>query len=245
MVRGPLAAPDDGYLVPNCPNPPIRAHLDVNRARREPISQAERIVWDTELAGFGLRIRPTGARAWFVRLRQRDKHRRISLGRAKDIDAPTARALLAKAALDGLPQRPQGRVVPLFRDYVAEFWADYARHWKPATERRNRALCQNDLTPTFGDLPLASIVRADMIRWRDSCAMREGLFNRTLPVLAVMLRYAEQLVAPPEYRRLSVALGEAQGEHPAEVAAIRLLLCKGTNGEVVPKGGRSAGTRSS
>ncbi|WP_343033355.1 Arm DNA-binding domain-containing protein [Altericroceibacterium indicum] len=39
-------------------------------------------MWDTELAGFGLRVRPSGNYFWFVRVRHRGKHRRISLGRA-------------------------------------------------------------------------------------------------------------------------------------------------------------------
>lgn len=255
MAPDPPTPPKNGYLVPEPQKPPVKVRLDGNQARRGRVEKVELVVWDEELGGFGMCIQPTGTRTWFVRLRQRGKHRRISLGRAEDIDAPTARAaaraLLAKAALDGLPQRPQGRAAPLFRDYVAEFWTDYARHWKLATERRNRALCQNDLTPTFGDLPLTAIVRADVLRWRDSLSTREGVFNRTLPVLAVMLRYAEQLgyrrkgsnpcrgipryrrqlperyLSPPEYRRLSVALGEAEGQHPAEVAAIKLLLFTG------------------
>lgn len=82
----------DGYMVPNRKKPGIRAYLDGNFARREhPLRDKEYCVWDTELAGFGMRIQPTGRYFWFVRLRHRGKHRRQSLGRTDDVDAELAR----------------------------------------------------------------------------------------------------------------------------------------------------------
>ncbi len=38
-----------------------------------------------------------------------------------------------------------------------------------------------------------AIARADVLRWRDDLADRQAIFNRALPLLAVMLNYAEQL----------------------------------------------------
>ena len=83
---------------------------------------------------------------------------------------------------------------PNFATYVAEFLRDYARHWKPATERSSRGLINRDLIPAFGELQVDAIIKADVSRWRDSFGEhREGVFNRAIPVLSVMLKYAEQL----------------------------------------------------
>ena len=63
------------HMVPMRRKPGRRALLDGNSARRDlPLRETEYCIWDTELAGFGLRVRPTGNDYWFVRLRHRGKH---------------------------------------------------------------------------------------------------------------------------------------------------------------------------
>lgn len=95
-----------GYLCPRDRRRRHHALLDGSFVRRElPLKPYEYCVWDTELPGFGLRISPKGRYYWTVRLRHRGKQRRVSLGRADDVDATLARAqarrLLAEVALDG------------------------------------------------------------------------------------------------------------------------------------------------
>lgn len=250
-------ATDDGHLVPLREKPRRRAYLDGNFARRKlPLRASEYSIWDTELVGFGLRVRPTGSYFWFVRLRHRGKHRRITLGRTEDLDAELARSqarrLLAEVALDGLPKRAVVKATPTLTDYVDTCWAEIARYWKPSTQKRNRHAWVNHLAPTFGDIRVADLTRADVGRWRDACAgVREAHFNRSVPVLAALLKYAEQLhlrrkgsnpcrglpryrrdpkeryLSPLEYRHLGDALTEVEDAHPAEVAIVRLLLYTG------------------
>src|SRR5690349_15316270 len=57
----------DGHMVPIRRKPGRRALLDGNFARRKlPLRETEYCISDTELAGFGLRVRPTGNTYWFV-----------------------------------------------------------------------------------------------------------------------------------------------------------------------------------
>jgi len=234
-----------------------RAYLDGNIGRKTlPSAPNEYVIWDTDLAGFGLRVRPTGRKTWFVRLRKRGKQQRVSLGRAEDIDAFSARSkarqLLAEVALDGLPGRVTQKQAPSFSGYVDEFWRDCGHHWKRSTQERNSNVTRLDLLPHFGAMRLDTIGRPDIIRWRDDCAgAKEAKFNRALPVLAAMLKYAELLgyirkgsnpckgtprfkrkamerfLSPAEYRRLGACLAEAETQHPAQVAMVRLLLYTG------------------
>lgn len=87
-----------------------------------------------------------------------------------------------------------GRPRPTFAEYVDEFWRDCAHHWKPSTQQRNWDAVRLDITPHFGPMRIDIICRSDIIRWRDDCAEgKQAKFNRALPVLAAMLKYAEAL----------------------------------------------------
>lgn len=235
-------------------NPPVR--LTDHTARRSCGKHSETI-WDSELPGFGLRFRPPNGKSWVVFYRERGVQRTISLGPVSKVSAEEARwkarERLAANELDGLPTRAKARLPKsvIFADYIDEFLSDYERHWKPLTVYRNRQAIYSELMPIFGDMPLASIARCDVMRWRDAMASRSGVFNRTLPVLAVMLNYAEQLgyrrrgsnpcrgtprfkrklperyLSPAEYRRLFAVLRDAEIEFPKAVAIIRLLIFTG------------------
>lgn len=113
------------------------------------------------------------------------------------LSAPAARAaarsLLIKAALADLPTAPEKRRVPMFAEYADEFWLDYSPHWKPTTRKSSRSRIDNVLVPRFGDLPVDMIERGDINRWRDSMAQRGGTFNRAIPIMSVMMQYAEKL----------------------------------------------------
>lgn len=253
----------DGDLVPNPLLPGIRTLLDGNLARRKmPYGPGEYDVWDTELAGFGMRIRASGNRYWFVRLRRRGRHCRVSLGKVDEVDAQTARGEarkhLAEVALDGLPRRASNKTAPLFADYFHEFWTDYARHWKASTQKRNAAAYRQDLLPRFGKMRLDHIGRSDIVRWRDDCAtVCESRFNRAVPVMAAMFKYAEQLgyigrasnpcrgmprfktepkerfLSPQEFRRMARELDADEANYPAQVAIVRLLIFTGARiGEI-------------
>ena len=238
--------------------------LNGNIARRSP---AKRIIeyWDSELPGFGLRVHPSGRRTWFVMFRQRGRQRRASLGTSRQITALEARRLarekLAEVALDGLPSRRTGKArskeAPLMRDYADRFWKDYAHHWKQSTRDRNRKGIDQDILPAFGDRRVDEIAKADIMFWRDGFAARTGAFNRTIPILSVMMSYAEQLgyrrrgsnpcrgtprykrnrmerfLSAREYGQLGTALQDFDVEYPSVIAAIRLLIYTGARcGEI-------------
>ncbi len=242
--------PLDGYLVPQ----PERLRLNGNVARRRP--QADEVtLWDADLAGFGLRIQPSGHRSWIVKFLRRGRQKKVTLGAVGDLSADQARrkarAILAQAATDGLPTIARPKTAPSFNEYAEIFWADYARHWKPATQVTNRGAIERNLKPVFGNLLVDQIRRSDVLRWRDDMCCKPGLFNRVLPVLACMLAYAEQLGYRPrnsspcrrmpgypkgakerflssgEFRRLGRALAEFDSEWPNVVAIIRLLMLTG------------------
>lgn len=234
-----------------------RACLDGNLSRRKwQRSGKEYNILDTELPGFGMRVRASGKAYWYVRLRKRGKERRVTLGPASKLSAKAARseakALLVQAALDGLPSPKPARKSPLLSEFVEANWRDLARGWKPSTVKRNHHDWVTMIAPQFGAMPIAEISVTDVTCWRDGCAGgKECRFNRAVPVFASLLKYAEALklrpkgsnpcrgiprykrplmeryVTPKEFRRLGRELALAEAEYPAQVAIIRVLLFTG------------------
>jgi integrase len=225
-------------------------------ARRCPEAR-EFTLWDRELTGFGLRVRPSGHKAWIVKFTHRARQKKVTLGSVGDMSATEARVearrRLAAAAVHGLPKRASHgpAATPVFADYASEFWRDYARHWKPLTQATNLSIIERELTPIFGATAVDRIRRSDVLRWRDEMAGRAATFNRALPVLAVMMKYAEQLAYRPrgsnpcrntpryptlpkerflsaaEYLRLGRALAVYEADQPDTVSAVRLLIYTG------------------
>lgn len=243
------------------PRPNLKLKLDGNIARRKSLPLG--IAWDTELLGFGLRKRKSGRLTWIVKYRQRGSQRMATLGAAGSLSAPAARAiarrLLAKVTLAGLPTAPGRRKVPLFADYAEEFWRDYAPHWKASTRKTSRYRLDRELVPRFGELAVDQIARSDINRWRDSMAERGGTFNRCIPIMSVMMRYAEQLgyrqkgsnpcrgisrykrdlparyLSAEEYRRLGKVLEEAEIMNPFVVPAVCMLIYTGARVSEITK----------
>lgn len=238
---------------------PSKVRLDGNVARRSGLKLG--ITWDECLPGFGLRHRKGGARTWIVKFRYRGQPRFVTLGSTSDLRVDAARTkarrLLVEASLVGLPHRPKQKPIPSFADYVAEFLSDYGHHWKPSTLSSNIGYIERELVANFGNLAVDQIARGDVARWRDSLIERPGAFNRAVPVLAVMLNYAEQLgyrrkatnsckgiarykrllperfLSPSEYRRLGRTLATMEFANPNVPLAIEMLIYTGArSGEI-------------
>jgi integrase len=233
------------------------AFLDGNYARRKhPTKQAEYTIWDAELKGFGLRVLPSGSCFWTVRSRRRGKHIRVTLGRPDEVAAllarTQARRLLAEAAVDGLPKQKAAVAAITLERFVDMHWDDVARYWKPSTAKRNITVWRVQLAPAFGAMRITEVQSTDVRLWRDDCAGdREAQYNRAIPVLGSLFKYAEALnlrrkgsnpcrglaryrraakeryLSPLEYRRLGAALRAADDHYPAQVAIVRLLLFTG------------------
>jgi len=238
-------------------SPYASAFLDGNYARRKhPTNQAEYTIWDTELKGFGLRVLPSGSCFWTVRSRQRGKHIRVTLGRPDEVAAllarTQARRLLAEAAVDGLPKQKAAVAAITLDHFVDMYWDDVARYWKPSTAKRNFTAWRVQLAPAFGSMRISEVRSTDVRLWRDDCAGdQEAQYNRAIPVLGSLFKYAEALnlrrkgsnpcrglaryrraakeryLSPLEYRRLGAALRAADDRFPSPVAIVRLLLFTG------------------
>lgn len=137
---------------------------------RPPESGQEYWVWDNQLAGFGVRVSPTGRRVYAIRYRTRTGlARKYSLGTADVLTADEARdrarEALAKVAAGGDPMGD--RATARAGASVADLEQAYTEHQrgrvKASTAKINAGLWRVHILPAIGRRKAAEISLADMM----------------------------------------------------------------------------------
>ena len=144
---------------------------DAAIARHRP-REREYTVWDTRIAGLGVRVRPSGGRSWIFLRKTGGGTRRIFLGQAELKTVEEVRrechALAAKPGSEDKPDEIR-RAVPSFRDFVAGTWKEaHCDRYKPSTQRGVRSILARQLLPAFGSTPLDRISPTRVRRWFDT-----------------------------------------------------------------------------
>lgn len=160
-------------------------------------SKRRHVLWDDDVAGFGLRVYPSGRRAFVFRFELAGRQRWMTLGDygALTVQQARKRALKARAQVfDGVnpadavrKQRERGKT---FAELAEEWLNAVAATIKPRTLHDYR-LYVRFLTPAFGTRPVASITEADVRRWYTKMADKPVQANRRLHVLSRILEEAE------------------------------------------------------
>ena len=105
--------------------------------------KTERIVFDEDIKGFGLRLREGGSRTWIYQYRIGSKQRRMVLGSAKSVPLGVAREnagrLEARVKLGGDPamdkEAARRSADETFGVLVEQYMASRRSKWRPNTER--------------------------------------------------------------------------------------------------------------
>ena len=217
---------------------------------------AEYTLWDGALAHFGVRVHPSGVRAFIVQTRVQGRMRKLTLGRFPETSLADARkeaaTLLARVWTgEAVPERKVRP--PLFRDFAATYRERRRSRWKPSSLETYDIYLRHRLLPAFGRMRLDTIDHARVSAWFDAAsADRPGAANRAFEILRAMLATARQwgelgghvpdacvnIVMNPrrpvahfldrdELQRLGTVLDRHAADHPWPVAAIRLLTLTG------------------
>ena len=150
-----------------------RRLTDANVAKLAPAA-GEYTVWDTRLAGLGVRVRLSGHRTFVYRRKGEGGARRITLGSALLMGVEEARReclAVETAAHDGRPERG---AVPTFGEFAAGPGRALLDRCKPSTQRTEAWVLKARLLPAFGSLTLDRITMTGVSRWFDE-------YSRTAP----------------------------------------------------------------
>jgi hypothetical protein len=125
-------------------------------------------VWyDDKLAGFGVRVMPSGRRFYFARYRNKHgRSRWFTIGEHGKVTAEAARAkaqrVLQTVAVDGSDpsgEREAFRAAPTVNDLLDRYIAEHVeRQNKPRTQDSVKKIVERDLRPEFGQLKVAAAI---------------------------------------------------------------------------------------
>ena len=111
-----------------------RRLTDAIVARLAPAAR-EYTVWDTRLAGLGVRVRPSGHRSFVYCRKGQGKARRITLGRTALMSVGKARAECLAIETGARPAPAERGAVPTFGEFVAGPEREFFDRGKPSTRR--------------------------------------------------------------------------------------------------------------
>ncbi len=235
---------------------PVKKPLTRNAIAAARPRTFEYTLWDGALAHFGVRVHPSGVRAFIVQTRVQGRMRKLTLGRYPETSLADARkeaaTLLARVWTgETVPERKVR--APLFRDFAATYRERRRSRWKPSSLEIYDIYLRNRLLPAFGHMRLDAIDHGRVSAWFDAAsAEKPGAANRAFEILRAMLATARQwgelgghvpdacanIVMNPrrpvarfldrdQLQRLGAVLDRHAPDHPWPVAAIRLLTLTG------------------
>jgi integrase len=207
--------------------------------------------FDDLLQGFGVRVRVSGRKFYFVRRRTRNGQRRVTIGPHGPWTTETARTeamrLLGKFAAGHDPgeERAKQKAAACMSDLGQRFIDQYVQlHLKPTTQREYTRAIKLFVTPRIGELRVAEVVRNDVAELHH--ALREVPYqaNRVVGVLSVwglrpegtnpcrgIKKYKEHLrerfLSADELGRLGVALAAEHALAQSAINCFRLLILTG------------------
>jgi integrase len=157
------------------------------------------ILWDSELKGFGVRCRPSGARFYILKTRIGGQQRWLTIGRHGSPWTPeTARreALrllgLKATGLDPATQRDRQKGAITVAELGVKFLDEYvAQYCKPTTAELYRYAVELHINPVLGRQHVVDVTRPDVARLHHQLRDRPYQANRVLAVISKMMNLAE------------------------------------------------------
>ena len=160
-----------------------------------PVAEREAIFWDRDLPGFGVRVYPSGTRAFVVQSRGEGRSRRHTIGRHGAITADEARERAARIIArikswddPAPPDRARVTVAELAERYLEEH---VVIRCKPGTQVLYRAAVRQYIVPALGETPVPSVRREQVAALHHALRETPYAANRAVHLLARILDVAE------------------------------------------------------
>ena len=163
------------------------------------------VIWDPTLAGFGLRVYPSGAKVYVVQARGPQGTRRVTVGRHGVIEAQEARRragrIIAriKAGGEPVPAPPCAPAGPTVAALAARYLREHvAVRCKASTAAQYRLAIERYIVPALGPLAVSALGPGHVADLQHSLADRPAMANMVIATLSRMIDQAMAWGAVPE-----------------------------------------------
>jgi integrase len=161
--------------------------------------ESDTLLWDDGLPGFGLRVRPSGRRAFVVQYRTADgRQRRRTIGTYPVLTVEQARAQArewlsgAQRGQDPALTRDRNRAATTVAKLCERFLEGHADlHKKASSATEDRRLIERYIKPVLGQQRAPSVTHDDVERLHKSLRETPYQANRMLALLSAVLNQAE------------------------------------------------------
>jgi integrase len=161
----------------------------------------EYVAWDADISGFGVRVRPSGAKTYVLQYRagagRKAPTRKLTLGAVGKLTAEDARALARKAAgsiahgEDPAGQRAEDRKGLTITELAQAFLADHVEPKRRAgTARHYRDILERIVVPALGTTKADRVKRSDLAKVHLKWKRTPYQANRIVSVVGSMYGFA-------------------------------------------------------
>ncbi len=221
----------------------------------KPPQNGNRILYDTQISGFGVRITAAGAVSFILNYHVHGRERRFTIGKYPELSVMAARnralELRRKVSegIDPLEEREQDRTQPTMNDLCTEYLEQHARvHKRPHSVRDDKQMIAGIIAPSMGALRISAVSRQGVQKLQATLKPTPYQANRVLALLSKMFSLAiewhwtssnpaqgiprfqedrrERWLQADELQRFITALNAYQDQKVAD--AFRLLLLTGS-----------------
>jgi len=187
------------------PLEPSMGKLTKRQVDAAEIRDADYFIWDDDLAGFGLRVLPSGRKGYIVQYRVGRRSRRISLGSSTVLTCEQARTravaalAAARAGDDPAAKRDADRRAITVKELADRFDKEHvAVRVKESTAKGYRRLLERTILPALGRLRVTEVTRADIAKLHHDQRHIPYEANRCLEVMSKMFSLAEMWGLRPD-----------------------------------------------
>ena len=170
--------------------------------------EKDTLFWDSELAGFGVRVHPTGRKVYVVQTRAGGKAaKRVTIGRHGVITAEEARRRAAlvisriKAGEDPVPEPLAVKLAegPTVGELAKRYLEKHvAVRCKPKTESMYRLIVARHILPAFGRRPALAVSHREVTEFHHSLSATPVMANQAVDTLSRIYNLAEDRGDIPE-----------------------------------------------
>jgi integrase len=169
------------------------------------VRSSDYFVWDDELAGFGLRVLPSGRKGYVVQYRAGRRSRRISLGPSAVLACEQARnqamtiIAAARNGEDPAAKRDIDREAITVTELADRFDKEHiALRVKASTGKEYRRNLKRFILPALGRLRVNEVTRADVAKFHHDLRHIPYQANRCLEITSKMFSLAEMWGLRPD-----------------------------------------------